>query len=183
MFCTSCGNAIEQYAKFCSRCGHEIAAEPGQGPALQMPSPPAPAKKPHDMQMHITILAWLFIGSGILTGLIALVLLFIGQVITRSPIPLPPDVSVEMPAFASWILAMVGLGMTALAAGTAAAGVGLLQYRNWGRVLTVVMSVFMLFNFPIGTAIGIYAFWVLFSREGQEYYKARSVDTMTESGI
>ena len=35
---------------------------------------------------------------------------------------------------------------------------------------------------PIGTAIAVYAFWVLFSQEGQEYYKARSASTMTMSG-
>jgi hypothetical protein len=45
------------------------------------------------------------------------------------------------------------------------------------------MSVFMLFNFPIGTAIAVYAFWVLFGEEGRQYYKSRSVDTITESGL
>lgn len=180
MFCTHCGNEIEQHANFCSKCGQQIV-----GPApVQAPQQGQPTKKaPHDMQMHITILGWLFIGSGILTGLIAFVIIFIGQVIMRSPVPFPPDVPIGTITFISWILAMVGLGMTALAAGTAAAGVGLLQYRNWGRGLTVVMSVFMLFHFPIGTGIGIYAFWVLFSEEGREYYKSRSVDTITVSGI
>jgi hypothetical protein len=135
------------------------------------------------MQMHIAILGWLFIGSGILTGLIAFVVIFIGQIIARSPVPFPPDVPAGVPNFITWIMARVGLGMTALAAGTAAAGVGLLQYRSWGRGLTVVMSVFMLFHFPVGTAIAIYAFWVLFSEEGREFYKSRSADTITVSGI
>ena len=87
-----------------------------------------------------------------------------------------------MPHFIAWITTMVGMGAMALAAGVAAAGVGLLQYRTWARVLAVIMAVFMLFHFPIGTAIAAYAFWVLFSQEGQEYYKARSASTMTMSG-
>jgi hypothetical protein len=183
MFCTNCGNGIEQQANFCSKCGYAIA-DTARAPRLEQ-APPAAAfrKAPHDMQMHVTILAWLFIGSGILTGLIAFVIIFVGQIITRSPFPFPPDMPPGAPNFAAWILSMVGLGLTALAAGTAAAGVGLLQYRNWGRVLTVIMSVFMIFNFPVGTAIAVYAFWVLFGEEGRQYYKSRSVDTITESGI
>jgi hypothetical protein len=44
------------------------------------------------------------------------------------------------------------------------------------------MAVLLLFHFPIGTVIAVYAFWVLFSQEGQEYYKTRSESTMTMSG-
>ena len=61
-----------------------------------------------------------------------------------------------------------------IAAAIAAAGVGLLHYRSWGRVLAIVMSVFLLFKFPIGTAIGIYAFWVLLSEPGRKHYQARA---------
>jgi hypothetical protein len=41
------------------------------------------------------------------------------------------------------------------------------------------MAVLLLFHFPIGTVIAIYAFWVLFSEEGQQYYKSRSEAAMT----
>ena len=53
--------------------------------------------------------------------------------------------------------------LLATGGGVAAAGVGLLQHKSWGRVLAIIMSIVMLFKFPIGTAIGIYALWVLFS--------------------
>ncbi len=165
MFCLHCGNEVEAHAKFCSKCGREIVSvlKPKTG---------------HDMNMHINILAWLFIGSGILTGAVAFIVIFAGQVISRGPVPFPPDVPAEMPHFVGWITGVVGLGLTALAAGVTAAGVGLLQYSNWARGLATVMSVFMLFHFPIGTGIAIYAFWVLFSNEGQQYYKARAASTM-----
>jgi hypothetical protein len=48
------------------------------------------------------------------------------------------------------------------------------QYRSWGRMLAIIMAVLLLFHFPIGTAFAIYAFWVLFSQEGQEHYQNRS---------
>jgi hypothetical protein len=143
-----------------------------------MTSVPVAPKKAHDMDMHVNILGWLLVGNAILTGVLALLILFAGQVVRHLPIPIPPG----MPHFIGWVTTVIGLGAAALAAGIAAAGVGLLQYRSWARVMAVVMAVFLLFHFPIGTVIGVYAFWVLFSKEGQEYYNARSASTMTVSG-
>ena len=43
------------------------------------------------------------------------------------------------------------------------AGYGLLKYRPWARILTIVLSCLDLFNFPFGTALAVYGLWVLFS--------------------
>ena len=184
MFCTQCGNGVELHAQFCSKCGQAVtvataaaASSPGSSPAS------AAQKKPHDMDMHINILGWLLVANGILTGMFALMILFAGQIFRHLPIQFPPDVPLGIPHFVGWITSVVGLGAMALAAGVAAAGVGLLQYRSWARVLAIIMAVFLLFHFPIGTVVGVYAFWVLFSHEGQEYYNARSASTMPMSGI
>jgi hypothetical protein len=40
-------------------------------------------------------------------------------------------------------------------------GIGILKRKNWARYLVMVQSVLDLFNFPIGTALGIYCVWVL----------------------
>src|SRR5262249_44191539 len=125
---------------------------------------------------------WLLIGSGVLTGIGALAILFANQVIRHLPFVPPPDIPIGAPHFIAWITSVVGLFLAALAAGVAAAGVGLLPYRDWARTFAIIMAVLLLFHFPIGTAIAIYAFWVLFSQEGQEYYRARSTGTMTRSG-
>ncbi len=45
------------------------------------------------------------------------------------------------------------------------AGIGLVQFRPWGRILGIVMSAISLMNVPIGTAIGIYGLWALLNRE------------------
>src|SRR5262249_9821941 len=157
--------------------GQEVSARASAGAVQQ------PVRTPHDMNMHITILSWLLIGSGILTGIGGLIVLFAGQVILRHlPMHVVRGMPVGFPPFIAGITSIVGLGILALAAATAAAGVGLLQFRSWARVFTVIVAVFMLFHFPIGTFIAVYAFWVLFSEEGQRYYKSRSVSTMTASG-
>jgi len=44
-------------------------------------------------------------------------------------------------------------------------GIGLLQRRYWARVLVLVLGCINLFNFPLGTALGIYTFWVLVHRD------------------
>ena len=135
------------------------------------------------MNMHVNILGWLLVGCGILTGTGALIVLFVGQVIFRFlPIGWHPDVPNGIPFFVPQLITIVGLGIGALSAAVSAAGVGLLQYRSWARGVAIVAAVMLLFSFPIGTIIAIYAFWVLFSREGQDYYNARSAGTMTMSG-
>jgi hypothetical protein len=45
------------------------------------------------------------------------------------------------------------------------AGVGLLSYRPWARILMIVLSALHILNFPFGTALGVYGLWVLLSPE------------------
>jgi len=143
-----------------------------------MPAVPAQPKQQHDMKMHINILGWLFVGCGVLFGLLGITMIFAGQIINRLPIVWPAEFPFTMAHFAGWIAGVAGLTTIALGAGVAAAGSGLLQYKSWARVLSIIMSIFLLFKFPVGTAVGVYGLWVLFSQEGQEYYKARAASTM-----
>jgi len=46
------------------------------------------------------------------------------------------------------------------------AGIGLLSYQPWARILTIVLSVLELPAVPLHTALGIYGLWVLLSNEG-----------------
>jgi hypothetical protein len=45
------------------------------------------------------------------------------------------------------------------------AAVGLLNHRPWARMLTLVVSAIGALDFPAGTALGVYAFWVLTLRD------------------
>jgi hypothetical protein len=46
------------------------------------------------------------------------------------------------------------------------AGIGLLTFQPWARILTIVLSVIELPGFPFHTALGIYGLWALLSNEG-----------------
>ena len=50
------------------------------------------------------------------------------------------------------------------------AGVGLLQFRPWGRIMGIVISALDLVHMPFGTALGIYGLWALLSREGEQLF-------------
>jgi zinc ribbon protein len=175
MFCAQCGNEVEQHARFCSKCGQEVSA-------LSVSAAPPQKKVDRDMNLHINILGWLLIGTGILSGMVGIIVVFASQIIQRLPVGIEHDIPVGVLPFAAWITSVISLAILALAAGTIAAGVGLLQYRDWARTVAIIVAVFSLFNFPIGTVISIYAFWVLFSQEGQEYWRSRCERTMTASG-
>ena len=51
-------------------------------------------------------------------------------------------------------------------------GIGLLQLRPWARVAGIVISVLNLFNVPLGTVLGVYGLWVLFSRDTERLFIA-----------
>jgi hypothetical protein len=159
MFCTQCANEVEEHARFCSKCGHELV--------------PVQAKHTpqHDMNMHVNVLGWLYIGCAVLMGIAGLFIMFASQLVTRLPIPWPPEVPPGVVPLIGSIVVFAGLVSLVLAGGIAAAGIGLLQYRNWGRILAAIMAVFLIFKFPVGTAIAVYTFWVLFSEEGRQHFK------------
>ena len=62
-----------------------------------------------------------------------------------------------------------------LSCAAAAAGVGLLQYQSWGRAVALVVATILLFKVPLGTALGIYAYWVLLSERGRQHFQQHAV--------
>jgi hypothetical protein len=118
-----------------------------------------------DLDLHVKILGWLYLISHaafLVIGVLGFVFFFgIGAVSGDS------DAMVVMPILAivlAGIMALLGLpGMLA--------GYGLLKKRSWGRVLTIVVGVLGLFNFPIGTLISVYTLWVLLQNSATTYFQ------------
>jgi hypothetical protein len=50
------------------------------------------------------------------------------------------------------------------------AGIGLLKFRPWARILAIVMAVINLIHIPIGTIVGIYGLWVLFNKDTERLF-------------
>jgi hypothetical protein len=165
MACTQCGNAMGQQERYCSKCGRDSAMDSPRSSIR----PPMPHQR--DWGTHVQIVAWILIISAIFMAIPGLcLLLFPGMLMAG--VAMPPFV------LAGPLFLFIALTFISIPAGIAAAGVGLLRYREWARTLTIILSVLMLIAFPFGTAIGIYALWVLLSDDGRDSYKARSVHAM-----
>jgi hypothetical protein len=53
------------------------------------------------------------------------------------------------------------------------AGIGLISFRSWGRVLALVVGALHILAFPIGTAVGIFAFFVLMQPDAEALFDGR----------
>lgn len=166
MYCFQCGAQLSDNAKFCSGCGRAVES-----------SQSAPSQPKRNMGTHVNILAWLFIGSAVLSAMFGFAMLIAPKILQAIPFPIPPDVPFDIVRFVSAISGLLGTVVLMVSAATAAAGVGLLQYQSWGRTLALVVAAVMIVKIPFGTAIGIYAFWVLLSERGRTHYEQKAAMT------
>ena len=45
------------------------------------------------------------------------------------------------------------------------AGIGLMAYQGWARILAIIVSAINCINVPIGTLVGVYSIWTLVQEE------------------
>lgn len=50
---------------------------------------------------------------------------------------------------------------------------GLFNRKPWARYLAIILSAISLFNFPVGTALGLYTIWALWSEDAHAYFDRR----------
>jgi hypothetical protein len=113
------------------------------------------------MDTHVRVLGVLNIVLGALGLLAALIILAIfGGIAGVVNATGDSDAATAVP-----ILAVIGGALSILLLLVSApgiiAGFGLLQHREWARILTIVLSTLNLLNIPFGTALGVYGLWVL----------------------
>ena len=107
------------------------------------------------METHVTILGVVAIALGMI-GLGAAAVLFIA--IAGGGL-----LSTDATAIAiTTVVATVLAGLIAfISLPSVVAGIGLLRHANWARILMLILAAINIPNIPFGTAMGIYAFWVL----------------------
>lgn len=109
-------------------------------------------------QNHIRIVSLLTLAGGVL-GLIPsfIMLLVAGGLMSFGPFGENPG---EL-LLAGGIVGFIALCFLVVGLPAVIAGFGLLARKSWARPLTLLIAVFNLFAFPLGTVLGIYQFWVL----------------------
>jgi hypothetical protein len=109
------------------------------------------------MKQHVQALGWLYIVLGLLgvLGALAVFGLFTGIGILSGDI-MGFGILGVLGAVAGFYLLIVSLPALIV-------GVGLLQdWGGWVIILAVILGILNLANFPLGTALSIYTFWVAY---------------------
>jgi len=119
-----------------------------------------------DVKKHITVVGAIHIAFGVL-GLVLGAFVFLIVVGTGL-------LSGDRDAFA--ITSVIGTAvsgfMGVLSLPSVLAGAGLLRYKPWARLLTLILAALNLVNIPLGTLLGIYTIWVLLQDETEALFAA-----------
>ena len=132
------------------------------------------------MTTHVKVVAvlYLFLSAFGLMAALVLSMAFglAGGIVGANADPNDAAIALPIMGFTGTVL-VAYLVLTALPG--LVAGVGLLKSQPWARVLGIVVAVFYLIHIPFGTVIGIYALWVLLSRETERLFSGSLVDFRT----
>ena len=155
MICTNCQHEMKTQERFCSSCGNDSLANRVR---------PSDAYRTRNWETHVTVLGWIFIASSLFLAVPGFVLLLVPGGLMMSGMA---HRTFPFPA----MFALFAIPLISVSIGSILAGIGLLNHRDWARILALIIAAFMLAGFPFGTAIGVYAFWVLLSSDGSRSYK------------
>jgi hypothetical protein len=120
------------------------------------------------MKTHIKVIGWLWI----LNAVVSILMLIIGLIIVNASVSSAQDAT----------LVTIG-GLCFFIPGTIAnflAGYGLLQYKNWARILAIILAIINLPLFPIGTAVGIYTLVIMFNKETKVLFSSEGTPPQGE---
>ncbi|MFN8242143.1 MAG: hypothetical protein U0X39_15490 [Bacteroidales bacterium] len=119
------------------------------------------------MKKHVSVVGGLQIGFGIFWLLVAIFLFFVlsfvkgaagdEDEIGRQVLNL---VSLILPGFIGFLAVLGIIG-----------GVGLLSYKQWGRIMVIIVAGLGCLNIPIGTLVGVYSIWVLMQDDTMKLFE------------
>jgi hypothetical protein len=123
------------------------------------------------MELHVKVLAWLNVVLGGLGVVFALGAMAGAQWLAEMLHNV--NAEFEVPLALIQVLVTVVLGAILVSSlPCLVLGFGLLNLRPWARILGLVLSALLLLNFPFGTVVALYAFWVLLKPETEALFKA-----------
>jgi hypothetical protein len=120
------------------------------------------------MDTHVKVLGWLWIimgALGLLGALCAFVSIAGGGLISGDQ---------EAIIATSITATAIGAFVFLISIPNIIAGIGLLKYKSWARILAIILAVLNLLAFPIGTVLGIYTLWALLNKETPPLFESRA---------
>jgi hypothetical protein len=120
---------------------------------------------------HVKVLGVLYIALSAI-GVAAALFLMLALGTASSIVGLnaePADAAVALPiigiAGGALVIFLLALSLPGLIV-----GIGLLKFASWARIAGIVLAIIHLINIPVGTALGIYALWVLFNKDAERLF-------------
>lgn len=130
------------------------------------------------METHVKVLAILYIvfGAFFVLGAMVLMATFGGASAIVGTTADPEDAAIALP-----IIGLTGMALSAfllaLGAPGLVAGIGMLKFANWARILGIVLSALNLIHIPFGTILGAYGLWVLLNKDTERLFSPGSTAT------
>lgn len=118
------------------------------------------------MEKHVNIVAALQIGFSILRLIIVFIIFTVLQLV--GDFSGDPNAQTVLSIIAN----IVAVVFVVVSIPGILAGIGLFKRKEWARILTLIISVLDLINFPVGTAVGVYSIWALSQTETVALFKA-----------
>jgi hypothetical protein len=126
------------------------------------------------MQVHVRVLGAIYIAFAAMGLLLAAILLIgTGGAVGIVGASGDPDAAIAIPIIGIAGTALVAVILLLCLPGLAA-GAGLLYFKPWARVLGIVIAAINLLGFPWFTILGVYALWVLLSKDSEQLFDASS---------
>ena len=170
MFCSGCGQAIAVGQGFCPQCGRAVAPAVPPVPGMQFQVENYAGKV-----KALSIVWFIYSGFSLVVGIAGLAFAkaflngFLPQLLHNQ------DSTVNMPLwFFPAILHVAMVFLVVRSALALAAGIGLWQRAEWGRIVAIVASVFSLLRFPLGTALGVWTMVTLLGYRNSTLYEQLS---------
>jgi hypothetical protein len=139
------------------------------------------------LQTHVTITGWLLIAHsmlGVIGGLIVFALIMSGSWFFTELMPVVNDpegtrIFTILTTINTLTAVLIGGLVIGLSLPALVAGIGVLARKSWARILGIIVAVFALISFPIGTLIGIYVIFVLMQDAATNYFASSPAHMQT----
>ena len=163
MYCSGCGQPLPAGQGFCPQCGRPAAPAAPPVPGLQF------ELENYAGKVKLLGIFWfVYAALSMALGVAALAFahaFFSGRFGPWMHGPLPPDWM--GPAFLhfAWVFLVARTGLAL------AAGWGLMERAQWGRIVAIVAAFLSLLKFPFGTILGIWTLVVLLGYRNTSLYE------------
>ncbi len=168
MYCSGCGQAIEEGQAFCRQCGRPVAAPVPAVPGLQFQLESYAGKV-----KALSVVWFIYAGLALVTGFMGLA--FANAFLSGrfgpwmhgpwAQGPLPPEWIFPAILHFAWIFIVLRVALALVAAW------GLMEHTQWGRIVAIVAAILSLLKFPFGTALGIWTLVVLLGYRNSSLYE------------